>query len=84
MKIDYVYKDISKAKLTIAKDRWELKLPPMTNHLRYRSFVHLICHSLWNEEMFTRRGTFEEVDGKLQITMSVGKTRQDGITFKED
>jgi len=84
------FKSITLPKLTIAKDRWELKLPdntliPIVN-MRYINFAKQIAYSLWQDDMLTRRGSFHlnKKTQLLEIHMHVGKDIFIDAPFVED
>jgi hypothetical protein len=87
MNLTVTFKETTKPKLTIAKDRWELKLNQESwrDIHRYCALTDKVIYALWNDEMLTRRGSFEiKEDGKLTIIMTVGKGKYDPILFVED
>jgi len=88
IRAEVVPKIISKPRLTITKDRVTLKIPiHISETMKYRLiiFSEQIHKVLWNEEMISRRGSFDMTsEGKLNIDMSVGKSKQDKIYFEEE
>lgn len=67
------YKDIAGPKLTITKDRVELKFPNYFRLYRIRRYInltHTILKDIYSEDMKSMRGLFKiEEGGKLSITM---------------
>ena len=79
MELNVVMKTVMNPKLTIAKDRWELKIPttvtPPVSIARLVNFATSICKSSHTPNMLTRRGHFylNRQSQLLTITTYIGK-----------